>query len=329
MKLRNRFLLVGFGVLVFLIVTPILVIYARGFKIDWENRALVKTGALVIKTEPNKTDIYLDDEKLSSQSPANVRFLLPDDYSIRLEKEGYQSWTKRLTVKSQIVTWANNNRDFVTLFYKNPALENTWTGNNIIATNNEIAFIENEQPTQINIENGETKKIDTLPSPITTTEPAEEISALLTSLNIPVPPFTSSKIIRAGNQIYLILDQTLYLVNDSLEKIYSPVTNVVWHEDVRQLLFSNINEAYIYYTEFKDSDLILRSITPISNPVLNPVTGYLFFQNEGKIKAIELDDRDHRNIFTIADALEKFSISNDGKKLFVYSTTEIKQYTIR
>src|SRR3989338_5461590 len=95
-RLRNRFLLVGSGVVVFVLITPILVLYARGFKVDWENKSIVKTGALVIRSEPDKAQIYLDDKKLDQTTPTNLRFLVPNDYNFRIEKEGYQSWTKRL-----------------------------------------------------------------------------------------------------------------------------------------------------------------------------------------------------------------------------------------
>jgi hypothetical protein len=329
MRLRNRFLLVGTGVIIFLIVTPILVLYARGFKIDWENRDFVKTGTLVIKTETEKGQIYLNDELYDSTTQANIRFLLPKDYNIRLEKDEYQSWTKRLSVKSQLVTWANLNRDFITLFLKQPILEQSHLGNDIRLIDNHLNFLENNQPTQININNGEVKEIQTLPSPPLTSDPTEEIVALLTSLNIPIPQFRSGEIIRIEGQIYLILDQTLYLVNDELEKIYAPVNYAKWDNDERKLIYSNDNEIYIYYADWKNSDLILRSLTPVKNPVINSTTGFIFFQNEGMVKTIEMDDRDHRNIFTLSEGLDNFVISDDGKKLFVYNGTEIKQYKIR
>lgn len=296
MRLRDRFLLVGLGVVLFLIVTPFIVLYARGFKIDWENRTLVKTGALVVRTEPNGAKIFLNDELHESTTPANIRFMLPGDYNVRIEKEGYQSWTKRLSVRSQLVTWANSNREYLALFLANPILEKTSTE---------------------------------IPLPEIPVDRTLEITTLLTQLNITVPEFTISEIIRAENQVYLILDENLYLVNDKLEKIYSPVKTTVWYGDSKQLLYANDNEIYIYHTDWKTSDLILRSLTPIQNPVLNEETGYVFFQNEGKIKAIEVDDRDHRNIFTITDGMDKFLISEDGKKLSTFSQTEIKQYEIR
>ncbi len=328
MQLRNRFLLVGLGVVIFLIITPVLVLYARGFKVDWTSRSLVKTGALVIETEPEKAQIYLNDELYESESPANLRFLMPGDYNIRIEKDQYQSWTKRLSIRSQLVTWANSNREFVAMFLKNPILEKTWNGTGVALYENRITFLSASVPTSIDIQNGDDDEISKLPEQLPD-DTSKEITNILNTLSIPVPDFEVGRIVRATNQIYLVLDGTLYSINDRLEKIYTPVTSATWNEDSNKLLYTNDNEVYLYYPDAKNSDLVLRSLTPIANPILNDETGYVFFQNEGKIKAIEIDSRDHRNIFTIADALNVFVISTDGKKLFVFNDNEIRQYKVR
>jgi hypothetical protein len=124
MKLRNRFLLVAFGIIVFVILTPILVLFTRGYQIDWANKKFVKTGAFVVKTLPTKASVFIDNKVVKGTTPETVRFLLPGDYVLRIEKDGFQSWTKRLHVQAQIATWANLDRDFVTLFYMYPKAEN-------------------------------------------------------------------------------------------------------------------------------------------------------------------------------------------------------------
>lgn len=417
MRLRNRFTLVGLGIVIFLIITPALILYARGFQIDWENRTFVKTGALVVKTQPTKAEVFLNDEKHDSTTPANVRFILPGDYNIRLEKEGYQSWTKRLSVKSQLVTWANFNRDYLALFLKNPEhVQNLQIQASTISRDgDEIIYVMPDQVGLINTNNGDLRtlvRVNDLNLPLLTTNAeikwhdSSQILGLFTNRSLlntlenqaasiqhleiddgrivamigsdlyslqsgnlaliekaiinftlrndelwyvqknslkkynfnnnqsemvfsQLPASKQTQIIRTSNQIYLILDSTLYLFNGSLEKIYGPVTYAFWYDNPNQLLYANDHEIYTYDPSAKESTLIVRSLTPIANPVLNPETGYIFYQNEGKIKAIELDGRDHRNIFTIANAQDRFTISNDGKLLFTIGKAEIKEYTIR
>ncbi len=415
MTLRNRFLLVGFGVFIFLVITPALVLYARGFQVDWKNKTFVKTGALVVKTEPTKAKIFINDEESNSTTPANIRFLLPDDYNIRIEKEGYQSWTKRLSVKSQLVTWTNLNREFITLFFTNAKQEYSVAvkAASISRNADEIIYVSPSEVGDVNIKDGDfntivkandikfpllsssieikwhdaSKTISLLANKnilnllekqissiqhietngeeivgeisnnlyLVTSNGLVEIdtaisdftmdnddiwyiqgqslkhfnlnsskSELITSI---LPLATKNKIIRTNNQIYLILDSGLYLFNGNLEKIYSNVNYASWEDG--QLLYANDNEIYLYQPNTKDSTLILRSLTAIQNPIMNSQTGFVFYQNEGKIKAIELDGRDHRNIFTIADALELFTVSSDGKLLYTISDSEIKKYRIR
>ena len=416
MKLRNRFLLVGLGIVIFLIVTPVLILYARGFQIDWKTKTFVKTGALVVKTEPTKAEIFLNDQKQDSVTPANIRFLHEGDYNLRVEKESYQSWTKRLSIKSQLVTWANFNRDYITLFLKQPSLTQTWPllDATISRTEDEIIYLTADDIRVIEVNTAEDRllsKIQSLNSifhkntelkwknakqvndlfastskwNLTPTQTAknnhmevgnDHIIALIDTslyslqsgnavlLDQEVSGFTldgddvwyirknelkhynfstnnyevvfstlplnsRSKIVRTENQIYVIIGGILYVLNDKLEKIYSPVAEAIWYSNSNQLLFTNNNEIYTYNPNEKNSTLVLRSISPIKNSVINMQTGYIFYQNEGKIKAIELDDRDHRNIFTITDDADDFALSNDGKKLYTVSKTEIKYYLIR
>ena len=117
MRLKTRFSLIGVGIVLFLIATPLLVLYARGFKFDFNTRQIVKTGALVVKTEPTKADVFLNDKKQADPTPSTIRFLLPGDYTVRVEKSDYQPWTKRFSLRSQLVTWAAADRDTITLFY--------------------------------------------------------------------------------------------------------------------------------------------------------------------------------------------------------------------
>ncbi|MBI4049677.1 MAG: PEGA domain-containing protein [Candidatus Doudnabacteria bacterium] len=275
MKLKNRFLLVGLGIIVFLILTPLLVLFARGFKLDLKNWQIVKTGILVVNTEPQKAKVFLDDEQIKDLTPSTVRFLLPGDYNIRVEKDGYLPWTKRLSVKSQFVTWANLNREFIPLFLAEP---------------------KQEFDPQI---------------------PDEQIELV------------GEGPIQAGIYLFMLKDSVLFKQNEALEKIYEPVTQAYWDKSADRLVLLNNNEVLVFDPLSSGPDLILRSISEIKSAWLNWHTGYVFFQNEGKIKAIELDGRDHRNVYTLTDALDEFLVSKEGKKLYVFNGQEIKTHRIR
>ncbi|MBI3952553.1 MAG: PEGA domain-containing protein [Candidatus Doudnabacteria bacterium] len=308
MRLRNRFLLVGLGVLLFVLLTPALILFAGGFKFDFSTFKIIKTGSLVVRSEPSRAEIFIDSEKKRS-TPAVIRFLTPNDYTITISKNNYQSWTKRLAIRSQLVTWANLNRDFITLFMATPILQKKSPAQTSNQEDQDITawqIIENRLVRVNPNDQGQQVVIDNLPS------------------------HETSKIILGGNYLFLLLDSTLYKLNDGLEQIYQPVVDANWDKPSDKLVLFNNNEILLYDPISSSSpDLVLRSISPISAAKLNWFTGYVFFQNEGKIKAIELDGRDHRNTYTIVDAMDDFELDEKGKILQVFDQKEVKEYQIR
>lgn len=120
-KKSRNFLFILF-VLFFLILAPLSIFYATGYKINFSwpiklNSALQKTGMLILETEPGGARIYLNNEgqqlfldKLFSKkdkiitTPAKIKGLLPGEYEVRLEMDGYWSWQRRLTINPGLST---------------------------------------------------------------------------------------------------------------------------------------------------------------------------------------------------------------------------------
>ncbi len=419
MNLKARFSLIGLGIVLFLVATPILVLYARGFKYDFRTGQVTKTGALVVKSDPTKANVFLDGKE-AGETPVNVRFLLPKDYEIRIEKEGYQPWVKRLSVNSQFVTWANAYREFVTLFYTEPELKREFKSGQFIFSKNgsEIAFTEEGVYKLLNTQNGDVailgnaaklsfpeiggkevvwqngSKIyemlmqkpsaplsNELLKNLTFAEADGERLILLsaqgdlysynfskltlldknvaaatlahdgiyyvqknslkhlnsgqsdpTIVSDKLPAFKTVSVNRFENKIFLILDQTLYVINDALEMIHSPASFMRWDGNSHQLLFGNQNELQVYNPTSKNTELILRAIKPISLAKFSAEAGYTFYLQDNKIKAIEMDGRDHRNIYTIVENTgtnPNFEISPSGKYLYLFNAEGGKAYKIR
>jgi hypothetical protein len=416
MRLRNRFLLVAFGIVVFVVLTPILVLFTRGYQIDWANRKFVKTGAFVIKTLPTKAQVYLNNKTIKGTTPETVRFLLPGDYVLRIEKDGYQSWTKRLHIQAQIATWANLDRDFIALFYKQPETIKEIPVNftSISKDGGEIAYVRGSELLILNLANESSESLGDISSfrvPFTFTENlvwsnalrvwnsfqsptavsfdiakikkaetdgnykvflvGDELISLsdakATSLGVDVTGFTvdgenlwftqgstlqqynfrtgittpitknlpasnTSQIIRGEGNTFLLVGNSLYILNDVLEKIYDGVSFANYDSATHKLLFANSNEILLYNPGQKNTELIAKSISPVSHPMLNSYTGYVFFENESKIKAIELDGRDHRNVYTILDLVDadaNFALNTEGSILTVFNDAKISSYRIR
>ncbi len=411
MTLRNRFILVGLGMTVFVLATPVAVLYALGYKVDVNTHQFIKTGSFVAKSQPTRANIFIDDKVQGSRTDATVRFILPGDYNFKIQKDEFQPWTKRLNVRSGIVTWANQDRNFITLFYNTPKprQETPVSYNAVSVKDNDAILISDGKAYSYDANRAGLRALDSqlpvfdppakLPDTLSTyyllrNQPARIFSSNQISLSqhlesnsnyaailmagtlyqtkgqelnlhaknvsgfalendnlwfvegnmlrtsnlsagitsdvatLPYSPIKAT-IIRGDSQVFLILDGKLFALNDELEELYNGVEYAYWDSPAKRLVFSNSNEALLFDPVGYKTELIIRSSTPISQPTVNNQTGYLFFINEGKIKAIELDGRDHRNVYTVADvAAESFLLSENGKILSAFTGTAVKSMEI-
>ncbi len=94
-------------IILFFAITPLVVLYTEGYRYNFQKGRVQKTGILIISSTPKKADIYLNGQKADDYStPAKIEKVLPADYEIRLSKEGYHDWQKRLTVNENQTTFA-------------------------------------------------------------------------------------------------------------------------------------------------------------------------------------------------------------------------------
>ncbi|MFA6988438.1 MAG: hypothetical protein WC197_00065 [Candidatus Gastranaerophilaceae bacterium] len=110
MTLRTRKILYFTFLLAFFIITPLLFLYAAGYKIG-SNLSFEKTGILIIDTNPPNAEIYLNGKiqqkflkKIFSQeesnltTPIKIKGLLPGEYDIKLTLNNYWPWEKKLKI---------------------------------------------------------------------------------------------------------------------------------------------------------------------------------------------------------------------------------------
>jgi hypothetical protein len=106
MTYRTRIgILIGFIVL-FLITTPIVVLYTAGYRWNEKKVRLEKVGLIFLRSRPSGAEIFLDGKLRSERTPARLRNLLPSDYDIKVTKKGYNVWEKTLPVESALTTFA-------------------------------------------------------------------------------------------------------------------------------------------------------------------------------------------------------------------------------
>jgi hypothetical protein len=120
MELKTRRLLYYAFLLLFFIITPLVSLYASGYKLG-NGFKVQKTGILILNTNPPGARIYLDNQAQKSffksffspdksfiTTPAKIKDILPGGYTIKLELDNYWPWQKKLEIKSGESTYAEN-----------------------------------------------------------------------------------------------------------------------------------------------------------------------------------------------------------------------------
>lgn len=101
MSRKTRWILFYGAVIVFLILSYVMVVYALGYKYDFVTWQLVRTGSFRLVANTS-AEVYVNDELAGTTSFLGDSYsegrLLPRTYTVRLEREKYHSWEKKVTI---------------------------------------------------------------------------------------------------------------------------------------------------------------------------------------------------------------------------------------
>jgi hypothetical protein len=101
---------------VFFAAAPMILFYSEGYRFDFQQKKLLKTGGFYVKTSVPAAEVYIDQKYINKTSTFITydylaQNLLPKNHDIKIQKTGYHTWEKTLAVKEKMVAQAN-----VTLF---------------------------------------------------------------------------------------------------------------------------------------------------------------------------------------------------------------------
>lgn len=108
MSLRLRRIIYLTFIVLFIVITPLIILYTSGYRYNFKKNKIQKTGILILKSKPKEATIFLNDKIRKEKTPAKISNLLPDDYLVKIEKENFHPWQKKLTIKSKLTTFAEN-----------------------------------------------------------------------------------------------------------------------------------------------------------------------------------------------------------------------------
>lgn len=93
---------------IFICITGLALAHSFGYRIT-EDGIVVRTGGLFIASSPAlDTEIYVNNERIKKTSLISrstfLQSLTPGEYTIRVERERYHTWTKTIAVAPELVT---------------------------------------------------------------------------------------------------------------------------------------------------------------------------------------------------------------------------------
>lgn len=85
--------------------TVVAILLARGYFPDFSNRSLSATGILVATSDPDAASVYIDGKLKTGTN--NTINLAPGTYDVKIAKDGYSPWEKKITIKKEEVIKSN------------------------------------------------------------------------------------------------------------------------------------------------------------------------------------------------------------------------------
>ena len=74
MTLKKRIYLVITGAIVFILTAPVILLVANGYRYDFGQNRIIKTGTLVVRSAPRDAVVTLNHDGVSATTPVTKRF---------------------------------------------------------------------------------------------------------------------------------------------------------------------------------------------------------------------------------------------------------------
>lgn len=227
----NRQLFFSLLVLFFLFLgTTVAVLYGRGYRFGFESGRpdLAGTGILVATSNPNGASVYINGHL--STATDNTINLPPGAYDVKIQKEGYLNWEKKILVQKEAVSKAE-----ALLFPNAPKLESVTSlgaGNPVIDPSlSKIAYMVSSQSAK---KNG-IYVLDTSGRPILTLQSssvqiADDTADFFSTASVAWSPDGSKILAKVGKTYYLLSANSF---NDTPQDVTETLSSVVasWTKD--------------------------------------------------------------------------------------------------
>ncbi len=288
---RTRILLFLAGFILVPLCTYFVILFARGYRLNWQRKQLSPTGLLVATSLPDGAQIHLNGQ-LSSATNTTLN-LPPATYRVEIKKDGFSPWAKTLKVEAEIVT-----RAAATLFPSVPSLKaitNSGAANPILSpdgtkitfTSGKKSFLLDLSESPLGLINREAREIATTSAAWTVPTPEQLAKTATLRANALHPTMQTILSTAAANLIWSPKEnKLLYTATASAsipEDLIKPLPGSSFQPQSRALA---TGETYVYDLE-EDRNFNIQY--PISNIQWFPDSNHLVYTEKGKITILEYD----------------------------------------
>jgi hypothetical protein len=269
----------------FLVLSPIIVLYSQGIRFDFKKKRFTQTGAIYLKVIPKEVEVYLNGKyfkKTNSLSGTlRIKNLIPGKYLIEVKKEGFFSWKKEAEVKEKLVT------EFV----------------EVVLFPREIKF----QKTGLNEEEflALKKKEGFLPC-----------KDIIERLRISRKNFSENcKAFEIGNKIFLIEEKSIFVFSKETENLEKLIEN--WKGiDKKDNKIAVFTPHEIWILSEKGAEFLIREREEIKDLAFLD-KNYLVFLDQDNAKIVETDTEGGLNLYEIGIVKGKKVATDKERKVLI------------
>lgn len=110
-KIKNNWWVIAgyiLAVIFFMLISTWVILFANGYKIDWQTSTLQKTGFLLVETYPSKAQVIIAGRPANRHTPVTIKRLLPGSYLTEIKQDNYRPWQANLDINPGLVTEQRN-----------------------------------------------------------------------------------------------------------------------------------------------------------------------------------------------------------------------------
>lgn len=271
MTLAKRRLLYFIFIGAFCIITPLVILYANGYQLSLNSKALVKTGMLIVDSFPQNAVITLNGKSQTDfvsqilspdkniTTPAKIKNLIPGEYTVGFDLAGYWPWKKKLPIKPGESTYAED----VILFKKSSA--------NLLSAGEKNLLLLSPDSGKILAAGSQGAEIFDAASQLAVASSTASSAKAIWS--------NDGKMVLAGNML-IQLDQFAPGIN--LEKILGKnILNAKWSSSDSSVLYYQIGNQIFQYniSEQKSENIFSESAVPQTLKGL-PLSDFVLIDNK-------------------------------------------------